>query len=118
MAAVNQAIVKCNQSFRALLISQPSNTATDSSAIWNAILSMTDGWITRFVSGSRSERSVYISVFLFSSPAEVFRKADELKALSLDVPPAVDLALKLRERNIDIPEGILTIDDMVDCLCR
>ena len=74
MAAVNQAIVKCNQSFRALLISQPSNTATDSSAIWNAILSMTDGWITRFVSGSRSERSVYISVFLFSSPAEVFRK--------------------------------------------
>lgn len=52
------------------------------------------------------------------APAEVFRKADELKALSLDVPPAVDLALKLRERNIDIPEGILTIDDMVDCLCR
>ena len=52
------------------------------------------------------------------APAEVFRKADELKALSLDVPPAVDLALKLRERNIDSPEGILTIDDMVDCLCR
>ena len=46
------------------------------------------------------------------APAEVFRKADELKALSLDVPPAVDLALKLRERNIDIPEGILTIDDL------
>lgn len=52
------------------------------------------------------------------TPEEIFLRADELKALSLDVPPAVDLAMKLRERGIDIPEGILTIDDMVNCLCR
>ncbi len=52
------------------------------------------------------------------TPGEIFIRADELKALSLDVPPAVDLAMKLRERGIDIPEGILTIDDMVNCLCR
>lgn len=51
------------------------------------------------------------------TPEEIFLRADELKALSLDVPPAVDLAMKLRERGIDIPEGILTIDDMVNCLC-
>ena len=52
------------------------------------------------------------------TPEEIFLRADDLKALSLDVPPAVDLAMKLRERGIDIPEGILTIDDMVNCLCR
>ena len=52
------------------------------------------------------------------TPEEIFLRADELKDLSLDVPPAVDLAMKLRERGIDIPEGILTIDDMVNCLCR
>ena len=52
------------------------------------------------------------------TPEEIFLRADELKALSLDLPPAVDLAMKLRERGIDIPEGILTIDDMVNCLCR
>ena len=52
------------------------------------------------------------------TPEEIFLRADELKALSLDVPPAVDLAMKLRERGIDIPEGILTIDNMVNCLCR
>lgn len=52
------------------------------------------------------------------TPEEIFLRADEVKALSLDVPPAVDLAMKLRERDIDIPEGILTIDDMVNCLCR
>ncbi len=52
------------------------------------------------------------------TPREIFLRADELKKLSLGVPPAVDLAMKLRERNIDIPEGILTIDEMVDRLCQ
>lgn len=57
-------------------------------------------------------------VKMVGTPDEIFLRADELKALSLGVPPAVDLAIKLRERDIDIPEGILTIDEMVDHLCR
>lgn len=52
------------------------------------------------------------------TPNEIFLRAEELKELSLGVPPAVDLAMKLRERSIDIPEGILTIDEMVEYLCR
>lgn len=52
------------------------------------------------------------------APEDIFLRAKELKDLSLGVPPAVDLALMLRERGLDIPEGIMTIDDMVDCLCR
>ena len=52
------------------------------------------------------------------SPYDIFCKADRLRELSLDVPPAVELSMKLRERNIDVPEGILTIDDMVKYLCR
>lgn len=52
------------------------------------------------------------------TPDEIFLRAEELKELSLGVPPAVDLAMKLRERSIDIPEGILTIDEMVEYLCR
>lgn len=52
------------------------------------------------------------------TPDEIFLRAEELKKLSLGVPPAVDLAMKLRERSIDIPEGILTIDEMVEYLCR
>ena len=52
------------------------------------------------------------------APKEIFMRAEELKELSLGVPPAVDLAMRLRSRNIDIPEGILTIDDMVAHLCR
>ncbi|MBR6799167.1 MAG: energy-coupling factor transporter ATPase [Bacillota bacterium] len=55
---------------------------------------------------------------MVGTPDEIFLRAEELKELSLGVPPAVDLAMKLRERDIDIPEGILTIDEMVDYLCR
>ena len=55
---------------------------------------------------------------MVGTPDEIFLRAEELKKLSLGVPPAVDLAMKLRERDIDIPEGILTIDEMVDYLCR
>ncbi len=52
------------------------------------------------------------------TPDEIFKRADELKELSLGVPPAVELAGKLRERGVDIPEGILNANDMVNYLCR
>ena len=57
-------------------------------------------------------------VEMTGTPDEIFRRTDELRALSLDVPPAVELSIKLRERDIDVPEGILTIDDMVKYLCQ
>ena len=57
-------------------------------------------------------------VKMVGTPDEVFLRAAELKALSLGVPPAVDLAMKLRERGIEVPEGILDIDEMVEYLCR
>lgn len=58
------------------------------------------------------------SLKMAGSPDEIFLRADELKSLSLGVPPAVDMTLRLRERNIDIPEGIMDIDEMVKYLCR
>ena len=52
------------------------------------------------------------------TPEEVFSRADELEALSLGVPPAVELGMELERRGIEVPEGILTIDEMVDWLCQ
>lgn len=57
-------------------------------------------------------------VKMVGTPDEIFLRAEELKALSLGVPPAVDLAMKLRERGIGVPEGILDIDEMVEYLCQ
>lgn len=57
-------------------------------------------------------------VKMVGTPDEIFLRASELKELSLGVPPAVELSMKLRERGIDIPEGILKVDEMVEYLCR
>jgi energy-coupling factor transport system ATP-binding protein len=53
-------------------------------------------------------------VVLDGAPVEVFSHAEEIKALSLDVPFAVDLAYRLRKRGIDLPEYIITTEEMVD----
>lgn len=56
---------------------------------------------------------------LDGAPAEVFRHAEEIKALSLDVPFAVDLAYRLRKRGVEIPENIISMEEMVDYIaCR
>ena len=57
-------------------------------------------------------------ISMTGKPREIFLRAAELKALSLDVPPAVELSMKLRERGIDVPEDMLTIDDVVKYLCQ
>jgi energy-coupling factor transport system ATP-binding protein len=44
------------------------------------------------------------------SPAEVFERAGELKAMGLTVPAATEIALALRRRGLDIPESIYTIN--------
>ena len=44
------------------------------------------------------------------TPAEVFDRAGELKAMGLTVPAATEIALALRQRGVDIPESIYTIN--------
>ena len=44
------------------------------------------------------------------TPAQGFDRAGELKAMGLTVPAATEIALALRERGIDIPESIYTIN--------
>ena len=44
------------------------------------------------------------------TPAEIFDRAGELKAMGLTVPAATEIALALRKRGVDIPESIYTIN--------
>ena len=46
------------------------------------------------------------------TPAEVFRNADALKAIGLDVPEYAKLANHLREAGWDIEEGLYRIEDV------
>ena len=42
------------------------------------------------------------------TPEEIFSRPEELTAMGLTVPAATQIAMKLRERGIDIPESVYT----------
>ena len=50
------------------------------------------------------------------TPREIFRKAAALKALGLDVPLATELGLELRASGLDVPQDILTDDELTSAL--
>ena len=52
------------------------------------------------------------------TPREIFSQVDKLKELRLDVPQVTLLAHELRKKGLPIPEGILTIEELVDEICR
>lgn len=51
------------------------------------------------------------------TPQAIFKKADQLRALRLDVPAMVDLAQQLRRNGLRLPENILTVEEMAVALC-
>ncbi len=44
------------------------------------------------------------------TPAQVFERSRELRAMGLTVPKATEIAMALRERGIEIPESIYTVN--------
>ena len=57
-------------------------------------------------------------VVMQGTPREVFSRVEELKALRLDVPQVTLLAHELKQAGGEIPDGILTIEELVDVLCQ
>ncbi|MEG2538075.1 MAG: ATP-binding cassette domain-containing protein, partial [Clostridium sp.] len=52
------------------------------------------------------------------TPREVFKEVRRLKEIGLDVPQVTELAYRLRQSGVDLKEDILTIEEMVDEICR
>lgn len=50
------------------------------------------------------------------TPKEIFSKVEELQALRLDVPQVTLLAHELKKSGIDLPDGILTTDELIHAL--
>lgn len=57
-------------------------------------------------------------VVMEGTPAEVFSKVEVLKKIGLDVPQVTELAYQLRNEGVKIKQHVLTIEEMVDCLCQ
>jgi energy-coupling factor transport system ATP-binding protein len=55
-------------------------------------------------------------IVLEGTPREVFSQVEKLKELGLDVPQVTELAYKLRKEGINIPNDILTIEELVSVL--
>ncbi len=57
-------------------------------------------------------------VVMQGTPKEVFSQVDALKELRLDVPQATLLAHELKEAGLNIEDGILTREGLVEAVCR
>lgn len=57
-------------------------------------------------------------VVMNGTPREIFSNVEQLKELRLDVPQITLLAHELRQEGLNIPEGILTRQELVEALCR
>ena len=55
-------------------------------------------------------------VVMRGTPAEIFSRVDELRSLRLDVPQATLLARKLKQKGLDLPDGILTPEELAEIL--
>ncbi len=78
---------------------------------------MTVVFITHFMEEAACADHVIVLdggvVKMEGTPQEIFRREEELKALSLGVPTAVQMASLLRKRGVDLPEDILSDEELV-----
>jgi len=78
---------------------------------------MTVVFITHFMEEAACADHVIVMdgglIKMEGTPREVFAREEELLSLSLGVPAAVQLASRLRKRGVDIPEGVLTDEELV-----
>lgn len=51
-------------------------------------------------------------VAMDGTPREIFARGEELRAMGLDVPQAVELAARLRARGLDIPQGVYKMEEL------
>lgn len=88
----------------------------------NRELHMAVVWITHYMEeAALADRVVVMAngkVQLEGTPREVFAQTARLRELRLDVPPAVAVAERLQQLGVSLPEGILTLDELVEALCQ
>ena len=56
------------------------------------------------------------AIAMEGTPKEIFSRVEELKELRLDVPQVTMLAYELKKRGVDLPDGILTKEELIEAL--
>ena len=55
-------------------------------------------------------------IVMEGTPREIFSQVKKLKQLQLDVPQVTELAYELRKSGLELPKGILTIEEFVEAI--
>ena len=50
-------------------------------------------------------------------PGEVFSQEEQLRAMGLDLPFAVEVSRRLRGRGVKLPSGLLSVQEVASALC-
>ena len=78
--------------------------------------------ITHYMEEVIHANKVYVmdggNLVMQGTPREIFSQVETLKKYRLDVPQVTLLAHELHKAGVDIPEGILTKEELVGALCR
>ena len=79
-------------------------------------------WITHFMEeAALADRLVVMDggrIAMQGTPREVFARTDEVLSLGLDVPEMMKLADELRAAGVNLPQGLMTVNEMAVELCR
>lgn len=79
-------------------------------------------WITHFMEEAAQAGHLVVmdkgKIAMEGTPRQVFSQVDKVQALGLEVPEMMKLAAELRAAGVNLPEGIMTVDEMAVELCR
>lgn len=77
-------------------------------------------WITHYMEEVVDADQVIVMnkgrIVLEGTPEQIFSQVETLQRYHLDVPQITLLAHELRQRGLQIPEGMLTVDELVDAV--
>ena len=83
---------------------------------------MTIVYITHFMEEALAADRIVLmdagQVVMDGTPREIFSQPEKVRALGLDVPLAADIAERLRRGGRDLPQDIVTDEELLHCLSR
>ena len=78
--------------------------------------------ITHYMEEIIHEDKVFVMdqgrIAMQGTPREIFSQVERLKALRLDVPQVTLLAYELQKSGVDLPDGILTVEELTQALLQ
>jgi len=79
-------------------------------------------WITHYMEEViRADKVIVMNegeIVMEGSPREIFAQVDKLKSYQLDVPQVTLLGHELRKKGLDIPEGILSKEELTQAIMK